>query len=70
VRLGTYTGKVPVYNALKAAKGTMFLLPLDLHNTLERLDKAGYTSDSTVDELLKEYQGRDAPHYCELKMPR
>jgi len=27
VRLGTYTGKVPIYNALKAAKGTMFFLP-------------------------------------------
>jgi len=52
VRLGTYTGKVPIYNALKAAKSTMFFLPLDLHNTLERLDEVGYTSDSTVDELL------------------
>jgi len=49
VRLGTYTGKIPIYNALKAAKGTMFFLPLDLHNTLERLDEAGFTSDSTID---------------------
>ena len=29
-RLGTYTGKVPQYNALKACKGTMFFLPLPL----------------------------------------
>ena len=52
VRLGTYTGKVPIYNALKAAKGTMFFLPLDLQNTLERLDEAGYISDSTIDKLV------------------
>ena len=52
VRLGTYTGKIPIYNALKAAKGTMFFLPLDLHNTLERLDEAGFTSDSTINELV------------------
>ena len=25
VRLGTYTGKVPVYNSLKACKGTIFI---------------------------------------------
>ena len=28
VRLGTYTAKVPIYNSLKACKGTMFFLPL------------------------------------------
>ena len=38
VRLGTYTGKVPTYNSLKACKGTMFFLPLPLNKTLETLD--------------------------------
>ena len=42
VRLGTYTGKVPVYNCLKAVKGTMFFLSLPLHNTFDRLDEAGF----------------------------
>ena len=28
VRLGTYTGKVPVYNSLKACKGTMFFFTI------------------------------------------
>ena len=28
IRLGTYMGKVPSYNSLKACKGTMFFLPL------------------------------------------
>ena len=31
VRLGTYTGNVPMYNSLKACKGTMFFLPLPLN---------------------------------------
>ena len=39
VRLGTYTAKVPVYNSLKACKGTMFFLPLPLNKTLETLDQ-------------------------------
>ena len=39
IRLGTYTAKVPVYNSLKACKGTMFFLPLPLHKTLETLDQ-------------------------------
>ena len=37
VRLGTYTAKVPIYNSLKACKGTMFFLPLPLKKTLETL---------------------------------
>ena len=37
---------------LKAAKGTMFFLPLDIQNTLDRLDEAGYTSDSAINEML------------------
>ena len=28
IRLGTYTGKVPIYNATEGLKGTMFFLPL------------------------------------------
>ena len=36
VQLGTYTGKVPIYNCPKAVKGTMFFLPLPLQNTLDR----------------------------------
>ena len=39
VRLGTYTAKVPIYNSLKACKGTMFFLPLPLNKTLETLDE-------------------------------
>ena len=38
-RLGTYTAKVPIYNSLKACKGTMFFLPLPLNKTLETLDQ-------------------------------
>ena len=37
VRLGTYTKKVPVYNSLKACKGTMFFLPLPLSKTVDTL---------------------------------
>ena len=37
IRLGTYTGKVPSYNSLKACKGTMFFLPLPVGKTLETL---------------------------------
>ena len=45
VRLGTYTGKVPVYNSLKAIKGNIFFLPLPLQNTLDQLDEVGFGSD-------------------------
>ena len=38
-RLGTYTGKVPSYNSLKACKGTMFSLPLPLDKTLATLEE-------------------------------
>ena len=42
VRLGTYTGKVPIYNSLQACKGTMFITTVDhgaprrkgLHNAI------------------------------------
>ena len=39
VRLGTYSGKVPSYNALQACRGTMFFLPLPLNKTLETLSE-------------------------------
>ena len=38
IRLGTYTGKVPSYNSLKACKGTMFFLPLPLERTVQTLE--------------------------------
>ena len=37
VHLGTYTAKAPIYNSLKACKGTMFFLPLPFNKTLETL---------------------------------
>ena len=49
VRLGTYTGKVPIYNSLKACKGTVFYLPLPLNKTLETLDQVMH-DDSTLPE--------------------
>ena len=52
VRLGTYTGKVPLYNCLKAVKGTMFFLPLPLQNTLDRLDEAGFKAEYCSDASL------------------
>ena len=51
VRLGTYTGKVPIYNSLKAVKGTMFFLFLPLRNTLDRLDKAGFKAEFSTDDV-------------------
>ena len=39
VRLGTYTAKVPVYNSLKACKGTVFFLPLSLEQTMVTLNE-------------------------------
>ena len=38
IRLGAYTAKVPVYNSLKACKGTMFFLPLPFEKTLQTLE--------------------------------
>ena len=45
VRLGTYTAKVPVYNSLKACKGTMFFLPLPLKKTFETLNQVKRSSN-------------------------
>ena len=42
-RLGTYTGKVPIYNSLKACNGTMFFLPLPLNKTLDTLHQANFS---------------------------
>ena len=39
VRLGMYTANVPMYNSLKASKGSMFFLPLPLDKTMEALEK-------------------------------
>ena len=49
VRLGTYTSKVPVYNSLKACKGTMFFLPLPLSKTECTLDLAKGTVSGMPD---------------------
>ena len=49
VRLGTYTGKDPIYNSLKACKGTVFFLPLPLNKTLETLDQVMH-DDPTLPE--------------------
>ena len=51
VRLGTYTGKVPIYNSLKACKATMFFLPLPLNKTLETLDQVEQSDDLPNPEL-------------------
>ncbi|KAL5457558.1 hypothetical protein EMCRGX_G034829 [Ephydatia muelleri] len=39
VRLGTYSGKVPAYNALQACRGCMFFLPLPLNKTWDTLSE-------------------------------
>ena len=38
-RLGTYMGKVPSHNSLKACKGTMFFLPLPLEKTVKTMEE-------------------------------
>ncbi len=48
IRLGTYTAKVPVYNSLKACKGTMFFLPLPFNKTLDTLDQVEASSDDAL----------------------
>ena len=52
VRLGTYTGKVPSYNFLKACKGTMFFLPLPMKRTLETLDQVELSTTALPDPEL------------------
>ena len=48
-RLGTYSGKVPSYNSLKACKGTMFFLPLPLEKTVQTLEEV--TNNSSLHSL-------------------
>ena len=48
VRLGTYFGKVPAYNALQACKGTMFFLPLPLNKTWETLSEVHVSETDIV----------------------
>ena len=52
VRLGTYTAKVPVYNSLKACKGTMFFLPLPFNKTLATLDQVKHLSSALPEPEL------------------
>ena len=52
VRLGTFTGKVPIYNRVKAVKGAMFFLPLPLQNTLDKLDEAGFRAVFSSDDFM------------------
>ena len=47
-RLGTYTGKVPSHNSLKACKGIMFFLPLPLEKTVKTLDKVSQNADGAA----------------------
>ena len=50
-RLGTYTGKVPSHNSLKACKGTMFFLPLPLEKTVKTLDEVSKKDDGAATGL-------------------
>ena len=52
VRLGTYTAKVPVYNSLKACKGTMFFLPLPFNKTRETLEEVEHPSTALPEPEL------------------
>ena len=52
VRLGTYTAKVPMYNSLKACKGTMFFLPLPFNKTLETLGQVKHLSSALPEPEL------------------
>ena len=48
-RLGTYTGKVPIYNSLKACNGNTFFLPLPLNRTLDTLHQANLSGKRVTD---------------------
>ena len=61
-RLGTYTGKVPHYNALKACKGTMFFLPLPLEKTLQTIDEV---HNNKSGEGLARLTRPRALHHCQ-----
>ena len=51
IRLGAYTAKVPVYNSLKACKGTMFFLPLPFEKTPQTLEDMKNDTNLPVPEL-------------------
>ena len=51
-RLGTYTGKVPSHNSLKACKGTMFFLPLPLDKTEDTLEEVQKKTDLPDTQLF------------------
>ena len=50
-RLGTYTGKVPSHNSLKACKGTMLFLPLLLEKTVKTLEELNEKTDGAATGL-------------------
>ena len=47
-RLGTYTGKVPIYNRMKGVKGTMFFY----HCHSKTLDEAGFRAQFSADDIM------------------
>lgn len=51
-RIGTYTGKVPIYNATKALKGATFFLPIPLQDTIDKPDTVGLPEDSSFERIL------------------
>ena len=51
IRLGTYTGKVPIYNATEGLKRTIFFLPLPLQNTIEVFDDLGMPNNLMSEDL-------------------
>ena len=50
-RQGTYTGKVPSHNSLKACKGTMFFLPLPLEKNVKTLEEVNEKTDGAATGL-------------------
>ena len=60
VRPGTHTAKVPIYNSLKAFKGTMFFLRLPLNKTLETQNQVKQSGDTALPdpELYMVVNGR------------
>jgi len=52
IRLGTYTSKVPIYNATKALKGATFFLPLPLQDTIDKLNTVGLPEYLSSERIL------------------
>ena len=52
IRLGTYTGKVPIYNATRALKGTTFFLALPVQDTIDKLSTVGLTEGISPEQIL------------------